>query len=330
MKKCKLCQQEKEESGFYKRKRVCKRCVELKRKEKWKNMSEEDKAKKRRQQKEYLEKNKEAVKERKKRYREKNREKLNAQVMDLYRKNKDKYEVKRKEWRENNKNDQKAKKRKDREDNPEKYRQIYQKNRDKKLAHRKKWGEKNKDKIKHYKRESYFRTKLSQPQKYILRSIRSVISRLGKGQKRSKSLEYIGVSDHFEFVSLMSRKTDCLDWYLNREYHIDHIWQVNWCDDLLSSEVLDERIEEILHCLNHHSNLRPLLGLENLTRSHYDFSLLSKDDYPKFEPFLDERIKIGLKFFWENLHLFSGEVIKKGSNEELLIQSHIRSCGVEP
>lgn len=352
MRKCKDCQQEKEESEFYKcRGRLlwdCKTCFQAKRKgysNKWydknkekrreidrkrrERLTDEDKAKKAEYAKKYREKNSDKLKKRSSEYREKNRNKINQQVKELYKKNKDKYSQAQKKYQEEHKEEIKEQKRKDRENNPEKYRLLYQKNKEKSIASRKKWGKENKDKVKELKRKAYLKLKVEQPQKYALRSVRSVISALGKGKKLRRSLEYIGVSDHFEFVSLLSLKTEHSDWYVRDDYHVDHIWQVNWCDNFLLRSST-EAIEGALHCLNHHSNLRPLLGLENLTRSHYDFSPLNKDDYQKFEPFLDERIKVGLKFYWENPELFSGKSFKRGSEEEKLIIDHVRSQGVEP
>lgn len=352
MRKCKDCQEEKSESEFYTNNgtpmKDCKSCYQKKRKgysKKWRDnnlirqrqkegekrklISPEERAKKAAYHKAYREKNKNKLHDASKQYREKHRDEINAKLRAYYAENKEIYSSKDKQRRKERGEEMNKREKENRKNNPEKGRLSYQRNKEKILLNRKKWGEKNKDKIKKYKRNAYLKIKLEQPQKYVLRSVRSVISHLGKGKKLRRSLEYIGVSDHFEFVSLLSLKTECPDWYLRKDYHIDHIWQVNWFDKMLSSAPIEEVSEKILHCLNHHSNLRPLLGIINLTRSCYDFSPLSKEDYLKYEPFLDERIKVGLKFYWENSHLFSGGTIEKGSKEESLVVNYIRSLEIE-
>lgn len=208
-------------------------------------------------------------------------------------------------------------------------------------AYDKKWRKENKDKCtaatlrwrhkspenmkRHTETVMAYQKKIKEtaPEKFLIRKMRRHFRRIIKGIKAKKSFAYIGVSSVEEFVVILSTKTDNPNW-IQDGYEVDHIWQINWINTDFSTEIL----EEINHIVHHHSNIRPLESSLNARRSYYDFSPLNKDDYPKFEPFLDEKTKIGLKFYWENPQLFSGQLITKGSEEELLITTHISSSGI--
>lgn len=123
-------------------------------------------------------------------------------------------------------------------------------------------------------------------------NLRSSLSRIKTGEKNKKTLTYIGVDSIEQFIFLMSEKTNNKNW-LQDDYHIDHIWQLQWFDDYMKKNP-----EFILSLVNHHSNLRPLEAKYNISRDKYDFSPLKKEDFEKFKPFLDIEISEKIQFFF--------------------------------
>lgn len=244
---------------------------------------------------------------------------------------KERERIKRKEYRE--KNGEKLR---------ENQRKRYREKHDEIRAYAKKWQKENKDKCtaatmrwrhkspenmkKHTATAMAYqkRVKESNPEKFLIIKMRRHFRRIIKGIKAKKSFAYIGISSVEEFVSILSAKTDNPNW-IRDGYEVDHIWQINW----FNTDYPAETLEKINHIVHHHSNIRPLESSLNARRSYYDFSSINKEDYLKYEPFLDEKTRIGLKFYWENSKLFSGEIIMKGSEEELLITRHIASSGIE-
>lgn len=318
MRKCKSCQEEKEESEFYLQNGTprlhCKKCVLNRQKEYCDGKKEERRA----YNKEYRSRNKEKLKLNAALYFKENKDSIKKKAHEHYISNKGQYKERQKKYKTENEEKIKETRSRNREKYSKKVKENYQKNRAKRIEDRKKWGEKNKSKISEYKKKSYLKLKETNPSKYIMRGLRSTISRVGKGSKLKKSLEYIGVSSCQEFVELMSQKVNDQSWFINSQYHIDHIWQLNWCENFLQ-DCCKEDLEKILSVFNHHLNLRPLSERNNLIRSHYDFSPLKQEDFQKFEPYLNESIKFALLKYWENAHLFSGTQINKVSEEERII-----------
>lgn len=243
---------------------------------------------------------------------------------------KEREKIKRREYREKNGEKLREKQRKryyEKHDEIRAYGRKWQKdNRDKCTASTMRWRHKSPENMKRHTATALAyqkRARENNPEKFLIRKVRRHFRRIIKGIKAKKSFAYIGVSSVEEFVSILSAKTDNQNW-IQDGYEVDHIWQINWINTDFSAEIL----EEINHIVHHHSNIRPLESSLNARRSYYDFSPLNKDDYLKYEQFLDEKTKIGLKFYWENPQLFSGQLITKGSEEELLITTHISSSGI--
>lgn len=288
--KCTDCQEEKEDSSFsFKDGRImrCGRCYQCDRKH---------------------------INKIKKKSREKHITKAKKSRNEYRLRNKDKINRNKKEWRDKNLEKQK-----------EKEKEWARKNAKKRNSYVKKWINKspeNKQRRKDIALKYYRKIKEECGELYLLTRMRKIFRRICNGQKSKKSFEYIGVSSIEDFMLKMSQKTDNPNW-LQDGYEIDHIWQINWVSDYCNlNRVNRETLYGIVHS---HRNVRPLKECENRERSQYDFSPLLKEDYPIYEQFLDERIRIGLKFYWENPQLFSGQPLKRGSDEEKMIIDHILS-----
>ncbi len=224
-------------------------------------------------------------------------------------KNKERDRAWQKKYRENNINKKKARQ----------YSQVWRKkNKSKCAAYNMKYRHKSPENMKRHTRAviaSQKRSMEKYPEKAVLKRMRHHFKRIIKGVKSSRSFAYIGISSFHEFISRLSSKTENPHW-IRDGYQIDHIWQLNWFDEMIEIKNWAETISFVVH---HHSNLRPLAKPINLIRSFYDFSPLKQEDFQKFEPYLNESVKLALLKYWENLHLFSGAQINKCSEEERVL-----------
>jgi hypothetical protein len=122
--------------------------------------------------------------------------------------------------------------------------------------------------------------------------LRESFRRFKNGKGGRKTFDILGVESLEHFISIMSSKTNNPNW-LTDGYHLDHIWQIQWFSDAALRDP-----ETVFSLINHHSNLRPLPQEENISRSHSDFSPLSKEDFPKFAPYLNESVRLKLEEYF--------------------------------
>jgi hypothetical protein len=242
-----------------------------------------------------------------------------------------------KQWRDGRTNDQIAKRsqkvREYREKNKARIRELrknyHQKKKDENPNHWREYAKKYRGK--YYNSESsrrhasnyYHNIVKNDPALLIHKKIRSMIYNLSKGKKISRSLEYAGVSSAEEFIKLLSEKTDDKLWFMKEGYHIDHIWQVDWFSGILKNSD-SPYFQEVLMLVNHHSNLRPLKALDNVSRSMYDFYSLT--EFEKFKPFLDKRIILAFEFYQKNFHNLN-RMLFRGESEDWQMINYLASIG---
>jgi hypothetical protein len=123
-------------------------------------------------------------------------------------------------------------------------------------------------------------------------NLRSSLARIKKGAKEKGTFKYLSVNSIEEFIYSMSEKTDNKNW-IQENYHIDHIWQISWFSDYMLKDP-----ELVLRLVNNHSNLRPLRPKDNTSRNKYDFTPLNKDDFPKYENYLNFDIKAAIQEYF--------------------------------
>lgn len=159
----------------------------------------------------------------------------------------------------------------------------------------------SRDKSKKYRKTLKYKLKksewkknkrLTDPVWRLKENLRSSLARIKKRSKENKTLNYISVNSIEEFIYLMSEKTDNKNW-IQENYHIDHIWQINWFSDYMLKDT-----ELILKLINHHSNLRPLDQKTNLLRNKYDFTPLNKNDLVKYENYLNLDVKNAIQEYF--------------------------------
>lgn len=145
-----------------------------------------------------------------------------------------------------------------------------------------------------YKR-NYERKRREDPLYRVKCRISSHVRRIGVIGKNGRSLKFIGVVNLQDFCDKLAKKCGNPNWFKSSEYHIDHIWQVNWF------VITEENWQEVCYLVNNHSNLRPLKISENLTRKDLDFSPLKKEDFPKYESYLKPEIREKIKDYFNNV-----------------------------
>jgi hypothetical protein len=165
-------------------------------------------------------------------------------------------------------------------------------NYDKRTEYNKNWKLNNRDK--YLKRRSLWKKKkrMSDPAWYLMEKIRSAISRLKKNELNKKTLSYIGVDTIEDFIKEMGEKTENKNWLIEN-YHIDHIWQLNWF-----SEALKNPSDELLMTINNKANLRPLPAKENCCRPPFDFQPLNINDFERYSPYLNKDIRDKIQNFF--------------------------------
>ena len=231
MKKCKLCEIEKDLKEFRESKRHkdgymndCKECVSIKRREDYINNYEARRA----SNKEYYEKNKEKICSNI----DKSKKKIND---DKYRQNnKEKISDKKKFYYENNKTEI-----------LEKRKIYYEKNKEK--------INKSTDRKRELKRIYYYKRK----HQYIWREIlRKTITQL-KLNKNQTTLEILRYNHEELKLNIESKFKEGMSWENHGDWHIDHIIPIS-----LFKEGTDASI------VNRLDNLRPLWSIDNLKRQN--------------------------------------------------------------
>jgi hypothetical protein len=145
------------------------------------------------------------------------------------------------------------------------------------------YRENNREHFREYKRNYEAERRKSDPTYRAYCKILSCVRRFSIKGKNGRSLQYIGVSSAEEFISILSEKSNNPNW-MQDGYHIDHIWQINWFD------ITDDNWSELCWIVNRHQNLRAVPSYENLTRGHYDFSPLCREDFEFYGPYLKKSI----------------------------------------
>lgn len=206
-------------------------------------------------------------------------------------------------WAKNNK-----------EKNSEASKKYYHANKEKCREKNKKFHGKNPESKRIYDRKWRAKKVREDPSFRLRDRIRRSIRRLLE-KKQSRSLEYVGCQTTNEFYLILSGKTDNPNW-IQDGYQIDHIWQTNWFSEFIERSTNDE-IEVLMHLLHHHENLRPLEEIKNNLRSYFDIRSINIELYPKFKPFLNERIIRMIDRYIASLSEFNKELLPRGSNEEV-------------
>lgn len=206
--------------------------------------------------------------------------------------------------------------------NPDYFQKYRKENHAKRCEYNKKWIQDNRER--YLLRRKTYREGFAKenPLLYkMMARITSSFTRILKVKKSQTCLFYTGCSSVEDFIKNLSEKTDNPNW-IQDGWQIDHIWQLNWFKEVL------KRDENAYIVVSNHVNLRPLSAKDNLFRSPLDFSPIKKEDFAKYEPYLNEEIKLAILFYFENE--FSGEQINKGSQEEKKLLSYMESIGKLP
>lgn len=189
-------------------------------------------------------------------------------------------------------------------------RKSAKKNYHKRVEYKKEWSIKNKESIL-IKKKIWLEKKIKDDPLYLKRNkrkpneatkftnrIRASFLRLIKNRKSFTALTFSGCSSIEDFIFRLTQKTDNPNW-IRDKYEIDHIWQVHWFSDFCLKNLQDEdKIKEVCMLIHHIDNLRPLKRELNIGRSHSDFSILDKNDLPKYEAYLNEDKLISIKKFF--------------------------------
>lgn len=185
------------------------------------------------------------------------------------------------------------------------------------------WREKNKDRIKQKRKERTQRLKTSDPGWVVLQRIKVSGLQVFNKRRHIKALLYTGSASHEDFIIKMTNKTDEKNWVL-LGYQLDHIVQQNWIREF--AEKNQDNPDFIGCVINNHSNLRPIPATENNRRSKWDVSVFEKlARYDEWEPFLNKKLKAVYDFYLLNKNRFSDGQINRGSPEEKIILSYLRS-----
>jgi len=210
------------------------------------------------------------------------------------------------------------------DNNPEYMRSYRKTNHKSRAAYNKKWKIANREKYLDRRKKYREKIKIERPERHFLNRIQNMLNGATRRTKSQGALNAFGVSSIEEFISKMSNKTENQNW-IQDYYQLDHIWQLNWFDHKLKDSEFD--FSQYSSLLNHHSNLRPLRAEENGLRSPLDFSPLNFSDLNKYESILNDFIASGIKFYFENPELFSGDTINKGDDEESVIIEYLKGLG---
>lgn len=233
MKKCVVCEEEKDLTDFPKhrenkdgRRGTCKACVEIK-------------------SKIYRERNKEKLKERHKNHYIKNKEKIKVRQKEYSKKTKDKIDARTKEWA--SKNAEKLKKYRD---------EYYQANKDRISNYKKN----NRQKLNEY-RKNLIKTNQNFALSERIRSRIGKLLRISNIKKTHSSIDLLGCSINFLKNYLESKFTQGMTWENrgNNGWHIDHI------KPCASFDLSDP--EQQKRCF-HYTNLQPLWATREIAMSY--------------------------------------------------------------
>jgi hypothetical protein len=264
MKKCSICNQEKDTANFSKKSKNndnlenwCKVCD----KEKKEKYYSQDKIKlKEYHAKKYIEKKDERSEYAKRKYIEKKEERL-IKAKVYYEKTKESKAEYDKQYREQNKLRIAEYKRQWAIDNPEKVFQKqkeYRESNSKELSIKKsQYAKNNRQKI-NAKASIYTKYRCDTDPLYkLIKNTRTMVSRYMLGEKSKRTQEIVGCSFEELKIYIENQFTEGMSWdnYGIDGWHVDHIKPL---------AVANSQEEIIL--LNHHSNLQPLWALDNLKK----------------------------------------------------------------
>ena len=136
-----------------------------------------------------------------------------------------------------------------------------------------------------YKRNYERNRRANDPLYRVKERISKHVRRVGVIGKNGRSLKFTGTKSLEEFCQKLALKCGDENWFKNKDYHIDHIWQIHWFS------ISEANWEEVCYLVNNHENLRPLKISDNLRRKDFDFSCLKREDFSKFSPFLKEDVR---------------------------------------
>ena len=227
-----------------------------------KKWREENPEKKKAQDKKWREANREKVLARKKKWCEVNREKIRVYKKKWYEVNREKVNAGQKKWREVNPEKKKAQDKKWREANREKV-----------LARKKKYREENRQRpeyvahVNAYHREYMKNRRRNDPSYRLQCSLRSGLWQCLSGkQKKSRTLEYIGLNTEQLWEHFESKFTDGMTRENYGEWHVDHIRPLS-SFDFYSCEEGSEEFENLLYQAWDYTNLQPLWAKDNLSKN---------------------------------------------------------------
>ena len=191
-----------------------------------------------------------------------------------YKDNREKVRAGQKKWREANPEKVRAGQKKWREENTEQahagQKKWYEENREKVRVRHKKWRKENPDYIKkwHIENPHYTRDKRRNDPTYRLHSnLRGGLwSCLSGKQKKSHTMQYIGLDLESLWKYFESKFTDGMTRENHGEWHVDHVRPL--CSfDFDQFEQGSEEYENLIHEAWHYTNLQPLWAKDNMSKS---------------------------------------------------------------
>jgi hypothetical protein len=250
MKQCKVCEQDKDESCFYKNKRMSdgyeSKCISCKKE----------------YQSQYGQQNKTKIAEKNKAHRSKNRDVINAKKKQHYEENKEQIAAQQKQYYEDNKQAVLDRNKEYRDNNKEKIAALNTKyvseNKAKVRAYRKQWRADNKDRANELARKRDKERRATDPKYKITRNLRARVYKAVVGLAKSDTtLNLLGCDIEHLKAHLELRFQDGMSWENYGNWHIDHVTPCA-SFDLSNTEEQEE-------CF-HYTNLQPLWAEDNLKK----------------------------------------------------------------
>ena len=194
-----------------------------------------------------------------KKWYEENREKSLARVIKWRAANPERWHASQKKYRKENHEKLLAGQKKWREAHPDRVKAWYEDNREKVSARMKKWRAENP----HYTRDR----KRNDPTYRLHCNLQNGLWRCLSGkQKKSHTLEYVGMDKPELWEYLESKFTDGMTRENYGEWHVDHIRPL--CSfDFDQFKEGSEEYENMIHEAWRHTNLQPLWAKDNMSKS---------------------------------------------------------------
>tara|TARA_R110000824_G_scaffold139589_1_gene304803 strand:+ start:74 stop:883 length:810 start_codon:yes stop_codon:yes gene_type:complete len=220
--------------------------------------------------KKYREANREKVLAGQKKWREENRDKLLAYGKEYREQNREKCVASVKKWQESNRERRLAGQKKYCEANREKVlagqKKWRNENPEKVVAGQRKWREENPEKVSASCKKYRKARRRNDPTFRLQCNLRTGLWQCLSGkQKKSRTLEYIGIDLEKLWEHFKSKFTDGMTRENYGGWHVDHIRPLCSFDFDLYEEGSEE-YENLLHQAWHYTNLQPLWAKDNLSK----------------------------------------------------------------